>query len=68
MDCAHGQHKVADKLLHMILNTMMVKDHVANAERQIHVTKEHRCRFIVTLPFKILSKSMVIHLIHFLTM
>ncbi len=60
--------KLKDKLLNVILNTTSAREHVGEIKRKIQVVKERaRCTTSI-LPCNILSKIMIIELMHFCVM
>ncbi len=60
--------KLRDKLPNVILNTTAAQEHVGEIKRKIQVVKERTRSTISILPYKLLSKLMIIKLMHFCVM
>ena len=61
-------NKIKDLLPQYNINTMAANEHVGEVKRRIQIIKERAHGILATLPFKMLQKVMIIHLVHFVTM
>ena len=60
--------KLKDKLPNVTLNTTAVQEHVGEIERKIRVVKERARSTMSILPYKLLSKLVIVELMYFCVM